>query len=127
MDEIVELIRRRACLAEARDAERAAHAVLRTLSERISPEAAASLAVQLPAELAEDLRPGGGAGERYELEDFVGRIAQRENLTEPEAVHRAGVVLDVLGRETVQVADEVWNVLPEPLRRLAEPDRLGAA
>ncbi len=118
MNEIVELIRRRACLAESRDAERVAHAVLRTLSERISPEAAASLAVRLPPGLADDLRPGGGSGERYELEDFVGRIARRADLTDPEAVHRAGVVLDVLGRETVQVADEVWDVLPEPLRHL---------
>ncbi|WP_037357672.1 DUF2267 domain-containing protein [Amycolatopsis orientalis] len=118
MNEIVELIRRRACLPEPRDAERVAHAVLRTLSERISPEAAASLAVQLPAELAEDLRPGGGAGKRFELEEFVERIARAAHLTEPEAVHRTGVVLDVLGRETVQVADEVWETLPVPLRRL---------
>lgn len=127
MSEIVELIRRRACLAEARDAERIAHAVLRTLSERISPEAAASLAVQLPPELAEDLRPGGGSGERFELEDFVGRIAERGKLTDPEAVHRAGVVLDVLGRETVHVADEVWNVLPEPMRHLVGADRFRVA
>ncbi|MBB1154549.1 MULTISPECIES: DUF2267 domain-containing protein [Amycolatopsis] len=120
MNEIVELIRRRACLADSRDAERVAHAVLRTLSERISPEAAASLAVRLPAELADVLRPGGGSGERFELEEFVGRIAHRAGLRDPEAVHRAGVVLDVLGRETVQVADEVWDVLPEPLRHLVE-------
>ncbi|MGW7538133.1 DUF2267 domain-containing protein [Amycolatopsis sp. NPDC054798] len=123
MNEIVELIRRRACLAETSDAERVAHAVLRTLAERISPEAAASLAAQLPAELAEDLRPGGVAGEGFELAEFVGRIAERGELTDPEAVHRAGVVLDVLSRETVHVADEVWNVLPEPLRRLVEADR----
>ncbi|WP_409181075.1 DUF2267 domain-containing protein [Amycolatopsis sp. VS8301801F10] len=120
MNEIVELIRRRGCLAEPRDAERIAHAVLRTLSERISPEAAASLAVQLPVELAEDLRPGGGAGERFELEDFVGRIAERADLPDPEAVHRTGVVLEVLGRETVRVAAEVWEVLPESLRHLVE-------
>ncbi|ATY11788.1 DUF2267 domain-containing protein [Amycolatopsis sp. AA4] len=118
MNEIVELIRRRACLADARDAVRVAHAVLRTLAERISPEAAASLAVQLPIELADDLRPGRGSGERFELQDFVGRIADRAELADPEAVHRAGVVLAVLGRETVQVADEVWDVLPEPLRQL---------
>ncbi|WP_116201709.1 DUF2267 domain-containing protein [Amycolatopsis circi] len=124
MDGIVELIRRRACLAETRDAERVAHAVLRTLSERISPEAAGSLAAQLPSELAEDLRPGGGPVEEgFELTEFVGRIAERANLPDPEAVHRAGVVLDVLGRETVHVADEVWDVLPEPLRRLVEAER----
>ena len=126
MNEIVELIRRRACLAESRDAERVAHAVLQTLSERISPEAAASLAVQLPPDLAEDVRPGGAAAS-FELTEFVGRIADRENLTDPEAVHRTGVVLDVLGRETVHVADEVWAALPKPLRHLVEGDRVRVA
>ncbi|MFD2473332.1 DUF2267 domain-containing protein [Amycolatopsis silviterrae] len=126
MNEIVELIRRRACLAESRDAERVAHAVLQTLSERISPEAAASLAVQLPPELAEAVRPGGAA-DGFELTEFVGRIADREHLTDPEAVHRTGVVLDVLGRETVHVADEVWDALPKPLRHLVEADRVRVA
>ncbi|MGV9295627.1 DUF2267 domain-containing protein [Amycolatopsis sp. NPDC003676] len=128
MNEIVELIRRRACLAESRDAELVAHAVLQTLSERISPEAAASLAAQLPPELAEDLSPGGGPVEDgFELTEFVGRIAERADLTEPESLHRAGVVLDVLSRETVHVADEVWDVLPEPLRQLIEAERLRVA
>ncbi|MET9265047.1 DUF2267 domain-containing protein [Amycolatopsis sp. NPDC004079] len=128
MNEIVELIRRRACLAESRAAELVAHAVLRTLSERISPGAAASLAAQLPPELAEDLRPGGGPVEEgFELTEFVGCVAKRANLTDPEAVHRAAVVLDVLGRETVHVADEVWDVLPEPLRQLVEAERLRVA
>ncbi|WP_370937986.1 DUF2267 domain-containing protein [Amycolatopsis sp. cg13] len=128
MNEIVELIRRRACLAESRDAELVARAVLQTLSERISPEAAASLAAQLPPELAEDLRPGGGPVEDgFELTEFVGRIAERADLTEPESLHRAGVVLDVLSRETVHVADEIWQVLPEPLRQLIEAERLRVA
>ena len=127
-DEIVELMRRRMFLSERADAECIARAVLRTLGELIPPGTAGRLAAQLPADLADELRPAGApvsAAER-ELIGFVSRVAERARLSEPEAIHHAGVVLEVLGEVTVHVAGQLQEAVPEQLRALvtAGEDRL---
>ncbi|WP_020659558.1 DUF2267 domain-containing protein [Amycolatopsis benzoatilytica] len=119
-DETVELMRRRMFLSERDDAERIVRAVLRTLAELIPPGTAGRLAAQLPAELADDVRPVAtpASGADRELAGFVGRVAERAGLSEPEAIHQAGVVLEVLGEVTVHVADQLQEAVPEQLRPL---------
>jgi len=119
-DETVELMRRRMFLADRADAERILRAVLRTLAELIEPGAAGRLAAQLPADLAAEVRPvaAPAAGPERELAGFVGRVAERAGTTEPEAIHYASVVLEVLGEVTVHIAGQLQEAVPEELRPL---------
>ncbi|MEH2241168.1 hypothetical protein [Nostoc sp.] len=37
-----------------------------------------------------------GSGERFSLDEFFGRVSQRESIDLPDAVHHARVVIEVL-------------------------------
>ncbi|MBD2344681.1 DUF2267 domain-containing protein [Anabaena subtropica] len=63
------------------EAQRATCATLETIKERISGEEAQELAAQLPQELADCLRGREGEPDQsFNLQDFIMRVSQKENL-----------------------------------------------
>jgi uncharacterized protein (DUF2267 family) len=79
------------------DAERAIRTTLRTLAERIDPGEARDLAEELPQELAPWVATAGPA-ERFDVDEFVRRIAERDGVDQPTAERRAEAVFVALGR-----------------------------
>jgi uncharacterized protein (DUF2267 family) len=94
-------------------ARRATDAVLETLAERIAGGEVDDLIERLPIELHDALRCGraaaGGVARSMPLERFVERIAEREGVSEPEAVEHARAVFAVL-REAIG-AEEFFDVV----------------
>jgi uncharacterized protein (DUF2267 family) len=86
------------------DAWRATSAVLRTLAERIAPGEVDDLISRLPTPMHEPLRQGRGdvAGHtpRMDVQEFLDRIARREDVSGEEAFAHARAVLLTL-REAV--------------------------
>jgi uncharacterized protein (DUF2267 family) len=91
-------------------AEQAAHVVLQTLGERLSGGEARDLAEQLPPELAAWLAAEGRA-EPFDLEEFLRRVAEREQVDLKAAERHARAVLLALGR-TVS-AEEIRDMASE--------------
>lgn len=100
-------------------AQRATEAVLEALAERIAGGEVDDLIIRLPAALHPPLRRGkqrsGGRATRISLEDFVGRVAEREGVSPAMARDHARAVFLTLreavgDREffdvTVQLPDE---------------------
>jgi uncharacterized protein (DUF2267 family) len=79
------------------DAERAARATLATLGERISEGEARDIAEQLPEPLR-DVIIDGRDPERFDVGEFVHRVAEREGVKEPLAREHARAVFAALGR-----------------------------
>jgi uncharacterized protein (DUF2267 family) len=79
------------------DAERATHATLQTLAERLSAGEARDLAAQLPDELAPWLATDSGA-EPFHADEFVRRVAAREQADTSAAERHVRAVFDALGR-----------------------------
>jgi uncharacterized protein (DUF2267 family) len=92
------------------EAERAVQATLRTLAERISGGEARDLAVQLPPEAAALLADGSKA-ERFDLEEFLRRVAEREGVDINEAESHARAVFAALGRTVTH--DELRDMASE--------------
>jgi uncharacterized protein (DUF2267 family) len=103
--EFLRRVGERAGLDEQR-ARRAAEAVLETFGERIADGEAKDLAAQLPDPVAEPLRRPGGDARAMPAEEFVRRIAEREQIPPAVAREHARAVLTTL-RESVTV-DE-WD------------------
>jgi uncharacterized protein (DUF2267 family) len=91
-------------------AERLTRATLRTLAERLSPEETRDLVEQLPPELGPWLFTDGPA-ERFDVEEFLGRVAKRAELDLPIAERQARAVLMALGRALS--ADELAGVVAQ--------------
>jgi uncharacterized protein (DUF2267 family) len=86
----------RAAAALDRDgAERATRATLQTLAERIDRGEARALAARLPAELAPWVATTTSA-ERFDVDELVRRVAQREGVDEPTAYGHIRAVFDAL-------------------------------
>jgi uncharacterized protein (DUF2267 family) len=81
-------------------ARRATDAVLETLAERIAGGEVDDIARQLPEELREPLMRGkslsGGKARRMSLDEFVARIAEREDVTWEQALDHARAVFETL-------------------------------
>jgi uncharacterized protein (DUF2267 family) len=110
------------------EAVRAIRATLTTLGERIQEGEADDLASSLPMEI--DFYLTGAVaehGQRFDWDEFVDRVQEREGTTDPddrgEAVYHARVIVDVLadvvpGGEMEQVRDQLpsddgWDTLFE--------------
>jgi uncharacterized protein (DUF2267 family) len=78
-------------------AERATHATLQTLGERLDRQEARQLAAQLPPEVAPWLATTGPA-EGFDADEFVRRVAEREGTDATTAGRDARAVLDALSR-----------------------------
>jgi uncharacterized protein (DUF2267 family) len=110
-DDFVQLVAQSAGIGR-HDAERAVQATLSTLAERISAGEARDLAARLPPELA----PWLGApqrSERFDVDEFVRRVAVREGTDEAPAERHARVVLAVLAQAVgPKELDDVLAQLP---------------
>jgi uncharacterized protein (DUF2267 family) len=108
-DDFVELVVREAGV-DREQAERAARATLQTLAERIAQGEARDLAARLPPELAPWVATTTPA-ERFDVDEFVQRVAQRARTDVPAAERLARVVFDVLERAVGP--DELADVAAE--------------
>jgi uncharacterized protein (DUF2267 family) len=80
-------------------AERAVHAVLQTLGERLGADEGRQLVSELPPELAPWLHTAGPA-ERFDAVEFVRRVAEREETDPVTAERHVKAVLTALSRAT---------------------------
>jgi uncharacterized protein (DUF2267 family) len=101
------------------DAERLTAATLQTLAERITGGEAEDLAAQLPRELKPYLTGVGEDAERFDVDTFVARVAERAETDPDQALAHAGVVFATL-REAVTAGelDDIAAQLPDGLRDL---------
>ncbi|ABW13387.1 MULTISPECIES: DUF2267 domain-containing protein [Frankiaceae] len=76
-DEIVSAVRGTARIDSVEHAEAAVRATLSVLGERLSGGETKDLASQLPSPFAQALPPAG-RGERFGLDEFYRRVAERE-------------------------------------------------
>jgi uncharacterized protein (DUF2267 family) len=83
--------------ASREEAERATHATLQTLAERLTRGEARHVAGELPAPAAEWLHDGRRA-EPFGVDEFVHRVARREGVSEETAKEHARAVFAALGR-----------------------------
>lgn len=101
----------------------ATRATLETLGERLAGGEPAQLAAQLPREIAHLVTLGGpysmGRGQRFDVDEFINRVALREGIAPPLAAHHAQAVLQVLA-QAVSPGEmaQVRGQLPEDIRRL---------
>jgi uncharacterized protein (DUF2267 family) len=89
------------------DAERAIHATLRTLGERIDREQARQLAAQLPPGIAPWIATTTAA-ERFDADAFAERVARRADLGDRVARRAVSAVLDAVAHA---VSREEWDDL----------------
>ena len=94
-DEFVGRVQNRARLASGGEAVRAIHATLQTLGERLFGKEAEHLAAQLPPEIGTYLRQVE-VKESFSLDEFFERVAEREGVDLPDAIHQARAVISVL-------------------------------
>jgi uncharacterized protein (DUF2267 family) len=100
-----------------RDAARqATRATLQTLAERISRGEARDLAEQLPPELAPSIATDREA-EAFGVDEFINRVAAREQVDPATAERHARAVLAALGQAVS--ADELVDLLSELPREFA--------
>jgi uncharacterized protein (DUF2267 family) len=96
-----------------------------TLGERLAGGEPWDLAAQLPKEIAYFVTTGDpastGRGERFDLDEFINRVAQREGEDAPKAAGHAQAVLSVVG-DAVSPGEiaQVCAQLPADIRRLLE-------
>ena len=109
-DEFVGQVQHRAQLASTAEAVRAIRATLQSLAERLDAGEAKDLGAQLPRELAFYLQTAEHR-KRMTLDDFLHKVAEREQVDLPDAVYHSRVVIEVL-QEAVS-AGEIRDVLAE--------------
>jgi putative drug exporter of the RND superfamily len=111
--EFIERLVNRTGLSPAH-AARAAEAVLATLGERITRRERRVLALYLPKELGGAVREARGGADRFPLDEFVRRVADRERLSEESAREDIEAVMSTLA-EAVAAGemDYVRNQLSE--------------
>ncbi len=95
--EIVSAVRKSTQFSNNEDAASAVRATLAVLGERLAGGETSDLASQLPPALAEAL-PATGLGERFGLDEFYRRVAEREadGCTPDHARQHARAVAQVL-------------------------------
>ncbi len=88
-------------------------ATLETLSERVSGGEASDLAAQLPTELKGQLTAGSEDAEEFPLEEFYRRVAEREDVSVPDATLHAQAVVRTLREATSGgEMDDIRSQLP---------------
>jgi uncharacterized protein (DUF2267 family) len=100
------------------EAERATRATLQTLAERIAAGEARDLAEQLPPRLAAWVATNTAA-QRFDLDEFLRRVAEREGVDIERAERDAAAVFAALGRAVSprEIADLAAE-LPKDFTRL---------
>jgi putative drug exporter of the RND superfamily len=82
------------------EAERATRAALCTLAERITRKETRALAAQLPDTLADQIRGAARRPERFNADEFVARMGEREGVSDTTARAHARAVLTTLEDNT---------------------------
>ncbi len=121
-------VQHRAQLRDFDTALRASRATLETLAERLDGNEPSQLGAQLPHELAEFLhRETAGTGERFDSNEFLKRVSEREGVDLPVAVYHTRAVIEVL-REAVSAGEinDVLAQLPEDYKRIFEAGTSGS-
>ncbi|MGW2492000.1 DUF2267 domain-containing protein [Streptomyces sp. NPDC001606] len=127
-DEMIGKVQALAQLPDRGSAERAAHAVVATLSERLPSGLARHVAAQLPPDMAAAIREAvdaaagadsGTAAERFGLTAFAGRIAVRAGTDEDTALRDAAAVMEVLDAALApELTERMAGALPSDIRAL---------
>jgi uncharacterized protein (DUF2267 family) len=100
-------------------AERAIGATLATLAERIERGEARQLAAILPPPIAPSLAKDRAEAERFDVDEFLRRVAEREGVDTSTAERHARAVLAVLGQAVpVKELGDVAAQLPQDIRAL---------
>jgi uncharacterized protein (DUF2267 family) len=94
-DEFIAEVRNLADLDNDEDAEKATRATLETLRERLAGDEPSNLAAQLPPEVASHVE-GQGGRDSFGLDEFYGRVAQKEGVGQDEAARHARAVATVV-------------------------------
>ncbi|MEH2249849.1 DUF2267 domain-containing protein [Nostoc sp.] len=126
-DEFIIQVSNRAPLSSRDHAELATRATLETLAEPLAGGEPFNASAQLPRGIAEYLRHQyAESGERFSLDEFFGRISQREGVELPDAVHHARVVIEVLS-EAISSGEinDICSQLPSGLEPLFEASSQG--
>jgi uncharacterized protein (DUF2267 family) len=100
-------------------AERAAQATMETLGERITGDQARMLAEDLPVELRMWLLSDGSEAQRFDVGEFLRRVAEREKVDSETAEQHVKAVFVALAR--LVRSDEMAKLegqLPQEYRRL---------
>ncbi|MEV6115331.1 DUF2267 domain-containing protein [Streptomyces sp. NPDC052109] len=127
-DEMIGKVQALAQLPDRGSAERAAHAVVSTLSERLPSGLARHVAAQLPHDMAAAMREAADAsagadsgvpGERFGLTVFAGRVADRAGTDEDTALREAVAVMEVLDAALApELTERMAGALPSDIRAL---------
>src|SRR5260370_25982554 len=126
-DEFLGHVQHRAGLSSRAEAERATHATLETLAERLVGGEAHDLASQLPPELARYLElPDAGIAAKLTLDEFFEVVSEREGVDLSAAAFHARVVIGVL-TEAVSIGEiqDVRVQLPAAFAQLFNVENEG--
>jgi uncharacterized protein (DUF2267 family) len=100
-------------------AERATRAVLQTLADHLDRGEARDLADQLPPELAPWVARGEREAERFDVDEFLRRVAEREGADVATAERDALAVFAALGQAvSPREISDVLSQLPKDFARL---------
>jgi uncharacterized protein (DUF2267 family) len=91
-DELISAIRKNSDLDSPQDVEKAAHATLTVLGQRLAGGQPLHLGAQLPTSFAQDLAVVG-EGERFSLDEFYERVAREEGTGKDDARRHARAVM----------------------------------
>ena len=118
--EFVGQVQHRLEYAQFGQAVRASRAVLTTLGERLQEGEATDLASPLPMEIDRYLRDADH-GQRFDYQEFLDRVADREGVDRSDANYHAQQILAVVG-EVVPPGnvEKVRDQLPEDFEPLFE-------
>lgn len=119
-DDFMGAVQHRLELPETGRAVRATRAVLQTLGERLQAGEADDLAGPLPMEVDYYLE-SADSGQRFDYDEFVGRVADRAKVERPDAVYYGKAVVGLVS-EMVPASEleQVRAQLPEDYADLFE-------
>ena len=122
-DDFLALVQEHAGLNSRTRALDITRATLETLAERVTADTADNVASQLPPGIARFLRNrSGDAGERFAVDEFVHRVAERADIESDEAIRELRIVLQALtGAVTEGQVNHLWAELPGEYLSLFQP------
>lgn len=122
--QFIKNVQERAHLSSKDEALNVTRATLETLGERLFQETE-QLAAQLPADLANFLT-SGTSNQKYEFDEFLQRIGEREGTDPQTARQHAEAVIEVLSEAVTEgEIEDVIEVLPKEYRQLFEKHTKG--
>ena len=113
-------VQNRARLATQGEAVKATRATLEVLGQRLFGDEANNLAAQLPEEIGYYMRQAK-VKESFGVDEFFGRVSEREGVDQPDAVFHARAVIAVLQEAvTPGEVNDALAQLPDEYNQLFE-------